>query len=474
AFPAALRISGIQSRPGHSTGRIVALNTLGGIAGSALTGLVLVPYFGLIPTLSGLAIAASVIGLIAAFRGSQTLPASRRAACAISGAAVLLAVFTPTDQLARHLPGARAGSIAFYKEGKGSTVAVVEQHAGGQPFHRLYIQGVSNTGDTLPSLRYMRLQALLPLIIHNGSPRSALVIGFGTGITAGALLAYPELDRRVCAELLPPVVEAAPLFRGNYGSAADGRLQIRLRDGRRELQLNSETYDLITLEPPPPAAAGVANLYSSDFYSLAARRLRPQGLLAQWLPLRTQNLDDSRALVQSFLKVFPYASLWTTELHEMLLIGSAQPMVLDAPTIEKRFAHPSVQSALAEVGIPTTTALMATYVTGRDGLVSFAGTTPPVTDDRPTIEYASWVRTDEFLRVLPLLLSLRAKPAFSGSITAEAALAIEAERSRLLRFYEAGLLAYRGERDAWARTISDVLQEDSQNPYYRFFFRGSR
>ncbi|MNF52576.1 hypothetical protein D3C85_481720 [compost metagenome] len=46
-----------------------------------------------------------------------------------------------------------------------------------------------------------------------GEPRSALAIGFGTGITAGALLSYPQLEQRVVAELLPAAVRAAPLFR---------------------------------------------------------------------------------------------------------------------------------------------------------------------------------------------------------------------------------------------------------------------
>jgi spermidine synthase len=99
----------------------------------------------------------------------------------------------------------------------------------------------------------MRLQALLALLIHHGEPRSALVIGLGTGITAGALLRYPGLEQRVCAELLPAVVRAAPLFQGNFSAASDPRIDLRVRDGRRELLRNPERYDLITLEPPPAA-----------------------------------------------------------------------------------------------------------------------------------------------------------------------------------------------------------------------------
>jgi hypothetical protein len=90
--------------------------------------------------------------------------------------------------------------------------------------------------------------------------------------------------------------------------AADPAIEIRLRDGRQELLRSPEHYDLITLDPPPPSAAGVVNLYSSDFYRLARTRLRPSGLLAQWWPLPIQNDEDSRSLVRSFLDAFPYAS----------------------------------------------------------------------------------------------------------------------------------------------------------------------
>src|SRR5690606_7935738 len=260
---------------------------------------------------------------------------------------------------------------------------------------RLYIQGVSNSGDAMPSLRYMRLQALLPLIVHAGEPRSALVIGYGTGITAGALSRYPGLEQRVVAELLPGVLHAAPLFQGTYGAARDPGLQVRLRDGRRELLASAQRYDLITLEPPPPSAAGVVNLYSRDFYALAAARLHPHGIVAQWLPLPTQNLEDTRALVASFIEVFPHASLWTTELHEMLLVGSMDPMPLDAARIAARYGKPTVRKALAEVGVGSPAALLATWVTGRTGLASFAGQARAVTDDFPAIEYATWVRPRE-------------------------------------------------------------------------------
>lgn len=392
AFPFVLRLGVDKGHVGRDIGAVVALNTAGGIVGTLLTGFVLVPAFGLIRSLGLLAVMACIVGLIAVLRGTGVRTFARWSVLLLGLITVATAALTPVDRLAALLADAHGGTLRFYEESAGGTVAVVAQNSGEHSFKRLYIQGVSNSGDAMTSLRYMRLQALLPLLIQRDTPRSALVIGMGTGITAGALLTYPGLEQRVAAELLPAVVRALPQFSGsNYRVGADPRMQIRLRDGRRALLGSAQRYDLITLEPPPPSAAGVVNLYSSDFYRLAASRLEPRGIIAQWLPIATQNEEDTRALIQSFVQVFPYAALWTTELHEMMLVRSMQPIELDVPRIRARFAQPAVATALREVGIASPAALLATWVTDRAGLQYYAADAQPVTDDRPRIEYAPWL-----------------------------------------------------------------------------------
>lgn len=468
AFPLALRLSVGSERVGRDVGAVVAFNTLGGIIGVMLCGFVLIPLLGLVRTLGLLALIAATIGYLAVRKVHGVTKGRRQAVVALGLVSVAVAVLTPADKLASLLPGARNGTLAFYEEGRGGTVAVVTQGRGENTFHRLYIQGVSNTGDAMPSLRYMRIQALLPLLIHNGEPSSTLVIGFGTGITAGAMLRYPGLEHRVVAELLPSVVKAAPLFKGNFNAASDPDIDVRLRDGRQELLRSEQTYDVITLEPPPPSAAGVVNLYSRDFYELAASRLQDKGIVAQWLPLPTQNIDDSRSLVRSFLDVFPHASLWTSEFHEMLLVGSMTPMQLDAEKITARFQQDSVRSTLQDVGIGSPAALLATWVTDRAGLDRFAADAPAATDDQPRIEYAPWVRSKEITRVLPALLDLYQPPTL---VNADARFIerMQAHRQRLMQFYRASLHAYDGDRDAWGRDIREVMQGDRANPYFRWF-----
>jgi spermidine synthase len=260
-------------------------------------------------------------------------------------------------------------------------------------------------------------------------------------------------------------VRAGQLFPENYKAWSDPQIQLRIGDGRQELLRSSERYDLITLEPPPPSAEGVVNLYSADFYGLASKRLEPDGLFAQWLPIATQNEGDSRSLVRSFLNVFPYATLWTTELHEMLLIGSYSPIELDANQIIDRFNQSPVSTALRAVGISSPAALLATWVTGRDGLERFAENARPVTDDYPRIEYAPWVRPNEITRTLPNLIALRTDPPLRGlddRLRSDLAL----QHETLFDFYKAGLAAYNGDRESWAAAMQKVQAADSQNPYY--------
>ena len=471
AFPVVLRIITREGQAGRSIGLVGACNTLGAIAGSIITGFVLVPGFGFVRALSILALLAAAVGLLAISYNRSWKGWATVGIAAASLVSLVCFVVVPTTRFADLLPGARKGALVFYEEGLGATVAVVEQGTT-EKFRRLYIQGVSNTGDPIASLRYMRLQALLPLIVADTEPRSSLVIGLGTGITAGATLAYDGLEKRVAAELLPGVRKASALFSGNYGAANDPRLDVRLRDGRRELLASADSYDMITLEPPPPSASGVANLYSTDFYRLAASRLNPGGVVAQWLPLPTQNSEDTKALVRSFIDIFPHASLWTTELHEMLLVGSMQPMPLDYLRMLGRFEQPGVKTALADVGVVSLPSLLTTWVTDRAGLASFAGDALPVTDDRPSIEYGTWTRPGTFETVLPEIMRTAAEPPVQG-MPDEARAEMGKQRDLLYALYKAGLAAYANDRETWQLNGTYVMSRAADNPYFSSIFAGT-
>jgi spermidine synthase len=465
AFPAVVRLTGDADAPGHAVGRVNAWNCAGAIVGTLVVGFVVVPALGMARALFLLALLSCVVGAVAVLNSAWPRARARATAGAILLLGVLAVVVLPTDKMGRLLAATRGGTLDYYAEGAGGAVAVLSQSTPAGEFRRLYIAGVSNSGDSLASLRYMRLQALLPLMIHAGEPRSAMVIALGTGITCGALLADEGLERRACVELLPEVVDAAARFRGNFGVTQDPRIEIRLGDGRPELLRRDERWDLITLEPPPPSAAGVVNLYSREFYELASRRLAPGGMLAQWWPLPTQNLEDSKSLVRSFIDVFPYVTVWTTEVHEMLLVGSMQPMPLDAGSVSERFARPGVAAALQEVGVESAAALLATWVTDRDGLQAFAGDAPAVTDDRPRIEVAPWLRPGEMARVLPEVLATTTDPPLRNA-TAPLWEDVEAHRGELGLLFRALQASLEGDAAVQREALRRLRVGAPGNPYY--------
>ena len=145
----------------------------------------------------------------------------------------------------------------------------------------------------------------------------------------------------------------------------------------------------------------------------------------------------------------------------------------DARKIETRYAVAGVTTTLTAVGVASPAALLATYVTGRDGLVRYAGNAMPVTDDRPRIEYASWVRPQEITRVLPKLLAFQTDPVL---LNADDGLRVQvsAERRNLFAFYTAGIAAYNSDRDLWAVTMDGVMRQDGGNRYYQWMTGSKR
>jgi spermidine synthase len=156
----------------------------------------------------------------------------------------------------------------------------------------------------------------------------------------------------------------------------------------------------------------------------------------------------------------------------MMLVGSMQPMPLDFVRMDRRFSQPGVKQALSEVGIPSLPALLSTWVTDRNGLVAFAGDAPPVTDDKPSIEYGSWTRPYTFEAVLPAIMRFAAEPSIKA-MTTDARTEMESQRNLLYAFYKAGLAAYAQDRETWQLNGTYVMSRAADNPYYASAFAGT-
>ncbi|MCZ6696359.1 MAG: fused MFS/spermidine synthase [Acidobacteria bacterium] len=275
----------------------------------------------------------------------------------------------------------RRGEVLFERESAEALVTVRRSQAG---VLSLQINGrteASSGGDMATQL----LAAHLPLLLHPG-PEKVLVIGLASGITVGAVGSHAVRDIRV-VEIVPAVVEAARLFSPHNGNALDDpRLEIVLDDARAHLLTSADRFDVITSQPSNPWIAGVANLYTVEFYDLIRSRLKPGGLFCQWVQAYHLDPIDLRAIVASFLRIFPDATLWEESAGsgDYFLIGGDGPLRIDP---ERLRSAPGALAELSAAGIRDEVDLLARFVTGPTGLFDFSAGTPPQTDDRLDLEW---------------------------------------------------------------------------------------
>jgi spermidine synthase len=400
AFPLAnAHLQRSRSRIGHRAGGLYAANTLGAVIGSLATGFFLIPWFGSQRTLATLmaCVGVSILALIACVLETSgvrrtasraTLVSSGALACALISV-IVWSSLPPMWLLTRNLPQPRLGG-RYLDIGEGiNEVLAINQQASG--VLSLETDGHPMSDTSWSGQRYQRAFSHLPLLM-NAHPQDVLVICFGVGNTAQAALLHPSVRRVDVADLSKQVLEHAHFFRDLVGEVlGDPRVATYIDDGRERLRtVPPETYDLITLEPPPIYFAGVSALYSREFYELARSRLKPGGYLTQWLPAYQVSPDEQRAAVRAFLEAFPNAALLSGANQELILLGEAGgDSRLDLDRVERRLAEsPEVERDLRRWDLGTLTHLVGMYVASGEELNKATTGVESVTDDNPSLEWS--------------------------------------------------------------------------------------
>jgi spermidine synthase len=383
---------------GAAVGRIYAVNTVGAIVGSVLCGFVLVPLVGSQATLLGVTLlgaALAVVFALAAGRGRRLVAAT------LGGALVVLAGILARPDWSRQAlsaavfePG-RLGSnpralaepddaLVYYREGPTATVAVIERSGRARS---LRINGRVNASDDPSDMPTQILLAQLPLLL---APRTddVFILGWGSGITAGAALQAP-VARVTAVELEPAVVEASRLFQAsNHDPLADPRLRLLEDDARHILLASPDTYDVMISEPSHPWVTGVASLFTRDFFTLAAARLREDGIFCQWLQGYQMSLPTFHSILGSFQSVFDEVVVYSPSAGtDWLLLGSRRPLRFDLVDIDRRLADPKVGAENARIGITRAEHVLAGYYVGPDGMRRLVQKARLNTDDNMFVEF---------------------------------------------------------------------------------------
>lgn len=417
------------SRMGRKVGAVFSVNTAGTIAGAALTGLVILPTWGLSGALYTGVAASGICAVVLLWSDRRVWPGRARGAILVSIPALyLLAVFAlpPLDVATlnrgiyrRRTPIAATWAEAqqrlapmkliFQADGSNASIAVFRDARSGHRY--LKSNGKTEASSELDMSTQYWLGHLGLLLFPGQEPRRVAHIGLASGVSAAATLRWPGVTLDL-VEIEAAMVQAAALFSDiNDRVLVHPRLKLHLMDAREFFQLSApETYDVIVSEPSNPWVAGIGNLYTRRFFETLRSRLSSRGLMVQWL--HTYEMDDSIAamVVQTYCSVFPHVSVWRSGPTDVLLVGSKQPLHVDRAQLEARLARPELQVHLrnARVGMNVRDALdvLALQVLSeRRTRQHFPGQEPLNRDDRPLLELwapkAFFVgrETDLFLRL---------------------------------------------------------------------------
>jgi spermidine synthase len=372
-FPAAV-VSGYQfplligllgrgeEKVGRHTGQAYASNTGGAIAGSLAGGFILLPLL----TATGswklmivlLSILCGTVVLLSLRRekwsGLLVLPAG-----AVACALLLLLASGPTAAW-RHSPigAGRADLMGLTRNGIEEWIRFVRRTTIWNAEGREVSLGLSASdglafvvngkidGNAKNDAPTQVMLGLVSAVLHPG-PKTAMVIGMGTGSSAGWLADIESIKRVDVSEIEPDVIEVArrcaPV---NRNVLKNPKVNIIIADAREILLTSREKYDLIVSEPSNPYRAGVASLFTREFYQAVADSLTPGGMFSQWLQAYEVDTQTIRTIYATLVSIFPYVETWQTMSKDLLLVCSMAPPNYPVPQLRRRLASEPFRTAL--------------------------------------------------------------------------------------------------------------------------------
>jgi spermidine synthase len=387
---------------GRTIGLLYAFNTIGAIIGAFLAGFVLLSTIGIQHTLIVAILINIICGLFLSTFSFLERPLKRNlitpviAACIVL---VLVLVWQPGWDKQKMTSGPYAyaaqyqkTSIAdrlskmehlFYREGPISTVSVIRE---GKHI-RLLVDGKTDAGN----FRDMTTQVLighLPLLIKPDA-KDVLVIGFASGITAGAV-AQHDVSRIDCVEIEPAMKDASTYFeRENFHIMDDERFKLIIDDGRSYVLTTTKKYDVVVSEPSNPWQSGSSRLFTREAFSNARNVLKENGLMVQWMHLYGVDVKTFRLVARTFMSVFPHATLWLDPVFaDVIFVGSVDKLNINPLSISKMYKENlNVRNSLSRIGYSQDWSLMKAFLLGEEELKHFVGTGDLNTDDLPLLEY---------------------------------------------------------------------------------------
>ena len=408
-FPLLVGLLGSGSRDaGRHVGYAYAANTLGAITGSLAGGFILLPWLTALGAWRWVFVLTVLLSFGAAVLGARSTSRWAWPVIVVLWLSAGSLMFVPSGPTAawRHKPigygrveslpnsinglrgwlHASRWKIAHEFEGREASVAAVSSDDG----YCLYVNGKSD-GSAFGDADTQVMQGLVPALLHP-APRSAFIVGLGTGTTAGWVAAVPEMKQVDVVELETAMAGLARQHFAPVNRDVLSKPNVHLipGDAREALLAAGRRYDLIISEPSNPYRAGVSTLFTQEFYAAAKARLNENGLFAQWVQGYEVDAQAIRQVYATLTAVFPHVETWISGPNDLLFIGHLTPPAYTLEQLSTRIAQPLFAEALKRVWLTNSVeGVLAHHLASPEFARALLQATPAHinTDDRNLLEY---------------------------------------------------------------------------------------
>ena len=379
---------------GRDVGAAYAWNTGGAIAGSLFGGFALIPLLGATGCWRLSVALLSVVAVYFAVRARRVLVPAM-----VAGVAVLASFAAPGPSAVWRHSGIGAGraptesdeawtrtirrTLLVEAEGVESSIALMTDDDLG-----LIVNGKSD-GSARRDAGTQVMAGMIAALLHP-APHSAMVVGLGTGTTAGWLASIPSVTNVDVVELEPAVVRVAAQYAAvNHNALQNPKVRLASGDAREVLLVSRDQYDIIFSEPSNPYRAGVASLYTREFYKAVRQRLATGGIFAQWVQTYSIDAPTMHTIYATLHSVFPHVETWTTNPGDVVLLASQQPMLIDARAMRARLLEEPHRSAAHYAWrVESLEGVLSHFIASDQLTRDYAKQAVALnTDDRPVIEF---------------------------------------------------------------------------------------
>lgn len=279
-----------RQRTGSGVGKIYFIQTLGNFAGALIVGGIIIPTFGILVSIHLLASLLFVAALLWVYPGSPVagclgyLKNSRIKGAFLS--LVLIGILSASPLFYRTIRYKHEPPVRVENEHEGVVLSHPSYHSGRIAGYRLNVGAESATGYNVDNRDWKgNVWPLSGVVAALGrAPKSALVIGIGTGDLVIDLKRYfPDIEITI-VELLDTVIKEMKTYGSEELRSLIRKSDVHVMDGARFINRmnyspSRKSYDIIQIGVFHVTASGAGNLFTREFIVTLKQFLAPDGVL---------------------------------------------------------------------------------------------------------------------------------------------------------------------------------------------------